>query len=166
MRAFFVGAVLALTNATLIIAADQAFDVSRVIDKAAAESILGEKVKNSSPRSGAGKSGYYSKCNYYTENLRKSLVLRVQLPASGTIDPLKELELVAASSGPMKPVEGIGDKAEMFSGGGDSGAASRVVMLYVAKGNAFVTVGLGGFDDETVALDKAKEIAQKILERL
>lgn len=166
MRAFVAGALLTLANTTLLVAADQSFDVSRVIDKGTAESVLGEKVKTPSPRNGAGKDGYYSKCNYYTENRRKSLVLRVQIPATAAIDPMKELELVAASSGPMKPVDGVGDKAEMFIGGGDSGAASRALMLYIAKGTAFVTIGIGGFDDESVALDKAKEIAQKILERL
>jgi hypothetical protein len=76
------------------------------------------------------------------------------------------LELIAASTGPMKPVDGIGDKAQMFSGGGDTATGARVLMLYVVKGNAFLTVGLSGFDDETVALDKAKAIAQKLLEHL
>lgn len=149
-----------------IIAADPPIDVSRVIDKAAAESILGEKVKDPTPRNGQGKDGYYSKCNYYTESRAKSLVLRVHIPAPDTMDPTKELELVAASSGPMKPLDGIGDKAEIFSGGGENGMASRVLMLYVAKGNAFVTVGLGGFDDESAALDKARAIAQQLLNHL
>ena len=166
MRTLLLSACLALTSQILVVAADQSLDVSKIIDKAAAESILGETVKDSSPRSGEGKDGYYSKCNYYTENRRKSLILRVQIPTSEAIEPMKELELVAASTGPLKPVEGIGDKAQMFSGGGDTATGARVFMLYVAKGNAFLTIGLGGFDDEAVALEKAKAVAQKLLEHL
>jgi hypothetical protein len=49
---------------------------------------------------------------------------------------------------------------------GDSGFASRVLMLYVVKGNAFLTIGLSGFADDAVALEKAKTIAQKVIERL
>lgn len=166
MRTLILTACLALASEISVAAADQSIDVSRIIDKAAAESVLGEAVKDPSPRSGEGKDGYYSKCNYYTENRRKSLVLRVQIPGAAAIEPLKELELIAATTGPMKPVDGIGDKAAVFSGGGDTATGVRVLMLYVAKGKAFLTIGLGGFDDESVALDKAKAIAQKLLEHL
>jgi hypothetical protein len=150
-----------------IFSAGQLMDISQIITKADAESILGEKVKDPSPRSGEGKDGYYSKCNYYSVSRGKSLVLRVQLPdgASG-IDPQKELELVAASSGPMKTIDGLGDKAELFASGTDNGGVSHVLMLYVEKGNAFVAIGLGGIDDESAALEKMKTIAQRILERL
>src|SRR5437588_11417834 len=156
MTKLIVSASLGLASTVLVAAADPSIDVSRIIDKAAAESVLGEKAKDPSARSGEGKDGYYSKCNYYSENGRKSLILRVQLPAAGAINPLQELDLVAASTGPMKPVEGLGDKAQIFSGGGYNATTPRVLMLYVVKGNAFVTIGLGGFEDETVALDKAK----------
>lgn len=154
-----------LTNS--IVAGDARIDVSQIITKTDAESILGEKVKDASPRNAEGKDGYYSKCNYYTESRGKSLVLRVYQPGGGAIGPQKELELVAASSsGPMKPVDGLGDNAQMFSGTGDSGPASRVFMLYIAKGDAFITIGLGGIDDESTALAKAKEVANKILAKL
>ncbi len=36
----------------------------------------------------------------------------------------------------------------------------------VVKGNAFLTVGLGGFVDDAIALEKAKTVAQKIVEHL
>lgn len=165
MKNLLLGAIVALTSTNFVAAAGASIDVSQIIDQNAAESVLGEKIKTPTPRNGQGKDGYYSKCNYYTAGHR-SLVLRVHLSDPGTIDPLKELELVAASSGPVKPVDGIGDKAEMFSGGGESGVASRLLMLYIAKGNAFVAIGIGGFDDDSVALEKAKGVAQKILERL
>jgi len=153
-----------LTNSAFAI--DARIDVSQIIPKAEAESILGEKVSEPRPRNAQGKDGYYSKCNYYTVSRRKSLVIRVYQPGDGALGPQKELELVAASSGPMKPVEGLGDKAQLFSGASDSAASSRVLMLYIAKGSAFVTIGLGGFDDDGTALAKAKEIANKILAKL
>ena len=50
--------------------------------------------------------------------------------------------------------------------GGESGNASRVLMLYVVKGNAFLTIGVSGFANDAVALEKAKSVAQKLVERL
>jgi hypothetical protein len=152
-----------ITDSTL--AADGRIDVSQIVTKTDAESILGEKVKDPTPRNAEGEDGYYSKCNYYGVSRLKSLVIRVYQPGGGAMDPQKELELVAASAtGPLKPVDGLGDKAEMFTG--DSGAASDVLMLYVAKDNSFITIGLGGINDGSAALAKAKEVANKILAKL
>jgi hypothetical protein len=39
-------------------------------------------------------------------------------------------------------------------------------MLYVAKGGAFLTIGVSGFANDAVALEKAKTVAQKLLEHL
>jgi hypothetical protein len=39
-------------------------------------------------------------------------------------------------------------------------------ILYVLKGNAFISIGLGGTDDEETKLKKSKELAQKALQRL
>ena len=39
-------------------------------------------------------------------------------------------------------------------------------MLYVAKGNAFITIGISGVDDEKSATEKAKTLAKKILGKL
>jgi hypothetical protein len=165
-----VAIVLALATCVCLfnsaLAAEARIDISQIIPKGEAESILGEKVNDPTPRNAQGKDGYYSKCNYYTVNRRKSLVLRVYQPGDGALGPQKELDLVAASNGPMKPVDGVGDKAEMFSGASDSAGSSRVLMLYVAKGGAFITIGVGGFDDDGTALAKAKEIANKILAKL
>lgn len=147
--------------------ADARLDVSQIVDKPEAESILGELVKVPTPRNGDGADGYYSKCNYYSVTRGgKSLIIRLHQPAANAIGPQKELQLIAASSGPMQTIVGLGDSALMFSGGGESGVASRLIMLYVVKGNAFITIGLGGFADDTIALEKAKTVAQKILEHL
>jgi hypothetical protein len=153
-----------LTNP--VMAAGSRPDVGQIVNKAEASAILGEPVKDPSPRSGDGTDGYYSKCNYYSVNRGKSLIIRLQLPGPNAIGPQKELELLAAANGAMEKVSGVGDAAQMSTAGGDSGFASRVLMLYVAKGNAFFTIGLGGFADDAIALEKAKTVAQKLLEHL
>src|SRR5207245_4687698 len=120
-------------------------DVSQIMDKSEASAILEEPVKDPNPHKGDGTDGYYSKCNYYSVSRGKSLIIRLQLPGPNAIGPEKELELLVAANGAMEKVSGIGEAAQLFAGGGESGFASRVLMLYVAKGNAFPTVGLGGF---------------------
>jgi hypothetical protein len=162
-----IGAVsLAIGLTNMVVAADSRPDVSQIINKTEASAVLGEPVKDPSPRSGDGTDGYYSKCNYYSVSRGKSLIIRLQLPGPNAIGPQQELRLLAAANGAMEKVSGLGDVAQMSTSGGDSGFASRVLMLYVAKGNAFLTIGLGGFVDDAIALEKAKTVAQKLLEHL
>jgi hypothetical protein len=162
--ATFVSAAFVALATPSLFAADAHFDVSRIIDKAAAESVLGETVKKPTPRNMEGQDGYYSKCTYYTGTPGKSLVLRVYQAAAG-FNPYKELEQVIESSGSMRAVSGLGDKARM-STGAEGGLPAHVVMLYVIKGNALVTIGLGGLEDEAAAQEKVKEVAQKIIAEL
>ena len=145
-------------------AADNRPDVAQIITKSDASDILGEPVKDPSPRSGEGADGYYSKCNYYSTRRGKSLVIRLQLPGPNAIAPDKELQLVAQANGANESVSGIGDAAQMFTAGGESGYASRVLMLYVVKGGAFLTIGVGGFGNDAIALEKAKTVAQKLID--
>jgi len=60
---------------------------------------------------------------------------------------------------PPKKIDGIGDEAFWASNrfGG---------ILYVLKGDAFISVGIGGTDDEETKLKKSKVLAQKALQRL
>ena len=153
-----------LTNSSL--GTDNRPDVAQILTKSDAAEILGESVKEPSPRSGEGADGYYSKCNYYSTRHGKSLVVRLQLPGPNAISADKELQLVAAANGSMEDIPGVGDAAQMFTAGGESGFASRVLMLYVVKGNAFLTIGVSGFANDATALDKAKAVAQKLLEHL
>lgn len=155
---------LCLTNAAF--GADNRPDVARIVTKSDAADVLGEAVKDPSPRSGEGADGYYSKCNYYSMRRGKSLVVRLQLPGPNAIAPDKELQLVAQANGSMESVSGVGDAAQMFTAGGESGFASRVLMLYVVKGNAFLTIGVSGFANDAVALEKAKTVAQKLVDHL
>lgn len=59
----------------------------------------------------------------------------------------------------LKKIEGLGDDAywvgNRFGG-----------ILYVLKGNAFISISLGGTDDEETKLKKSKVLAQKALRRL
>lgn len=147
-------------------AADNRPNVAQIFTKSDASDILGEAVKDPSPRSGEGADGYYSKCNYYSVRRGKSLVIRLQLPGPNAIAPEKELQLVAAANGATENVTGIGDAAQMFAAGGETGFASRVLMLYVVKGGAFMTIGVSGFANDAVALEKAKTVAQKLVDHL
>jgi len=58
-----------------------------------------------------------------------------------------------------KKIEGLGDEAYWVSNrfGGT---------LYVLKGNTFISIGLGGTDDEETKLKKSKALAEKALQRL
>src|SRR5436305_4486974 len=141
-------------------------EVAKVVTKSDAADVLGEAVRDPTPRSGEGADGYYSKCNYYSMRRGKSLVIRLQMPGPNAIAPDKELQLVAAANGSMENVPGIGDAAQMFTAGGESGSASRVLMLYVVKGGAFLTIGVSGFANDAVALEKAKTVAQKLVDHL
>jgi hypothetical protein len=60
---------------------------------------------------------------------------------------------------PPKKIEGIGEEAFWASNrfGG---------VLYILKGDAFVSISLGGTDDEETKLQKSKALAQKALPRL
>src|SRR4051794_1438281 len=94
------------------IAAEGRVDVSKIIDKAVAETILEEPVKAPAPRNEEGKDGYYSKCNYYSTSAKKRLVIRVYQAAPG-FDAQKELEAVAENTGAMCAISGLGDKARL-----------------------------------------------------
>jgi hypothetical protein len=165
VRRFFLCSAIGFLTlaATFASPTEDRLDISRIIDKAGAESIIGEKVKVPTPRNMHGGDGYYSKCNYYSASSKKALILRVYQAGSG-FDAEKELDAVKASTGTGTPVAGLGDKAQAYSGP-ESGLPANVVMLYVIKGNTLITVGLSGLEDHD-ALEKSKNVAQKILAQL
>ncbi len=146
-------------------APEKRIDLAVIVSKKDAEFTLGEAVQDPQPRNEEGADGYYSRCNYYSLNPGRSLVLRVRQASAGQLAPANQLEELTAGNGRMKPVSGLGDKAVLASEGEEKGL-SHVLMLYIAKGNAFVTVGIGGINDEKAALEKAKTLARKILAKL
>jgi hypothetical protein len=156
-------AVVSVTPTLSIFAADALLDVSRIIDKATAQSILETKVKDAAARNVQGGDGYYSKCNYYSIPPGKTLVLRIYRAADG-YDPQNEFEAVLKNSPSVKNVFGIGDKS-FVAAGVESALPKDILLLYILKKNTLVTVGVGGFGQDA-AFEKAKTIAQKILTQL
>lgn len=151
--------------ATLADAAAKQIDLPAIITKSDAETALGEAVKEPQARSGEGADGFYSRCNYYSENPGKSLVLRVRQAGDGQLEPKKQLEEMSSGNQKFKAISGLGEKAAVVREGPEKGP-QHVLMLYVAKKSAFVTVGISGVDDEKVATAKAKTLAKKILGKL
>jgi hypothetical protein len=165
MKAFFIFSLAAAVANFAGAAEDKKIDVSAIVVKADAEKLLGEPVNDARIRNMDGQDGYYSKCTYSSVNPGKSLILRLYQAAPGAPGPRKQFEMLKTDGIALKPVTGLGDKAGVFSGGTESGPV-KGIMLYVVRGNAFVTVGVGGIVDEVTALDKAKGIARKILAKL
>ncbi len=60
---------------------------------------------------------------------------------------------------PPKKIDGIGEEAFWASNrfGG---------VLYILKGDAFISISLGGSDNEETKIKKSKALAQKALQRL
>ena len=144
---------------------EKRIDLAAVVTKPDAQSALGEPVKDAQARNDEGADGYYWRCNYYSENPGRSLTLRIRQAPPGQLEPKKQLEEMSAGNDRFKAVTGLGDKAALVKEGPDRGSG-HVVMLYVAKGNAFITVGIAGVDDEKSATEKAKTLAKKILGKL
>jgi len=140
-------------------------DLAAIITKADASSALGEPVKDPQSLNEEGADGSYSRCKYYSENPGRSLVLRVRLASADQLAPAKQLEELMAGDVKIKPLSGFGEKAAVAGEGAPSGL-SHVFMLYVVKRNAFVTIGIGGVNDEKLALEKAKTLARKILAKI
>ncbi len=166
-RSILVCAVIALACGLVraSFGAENQIDLPAIVTKADAQTVLGEPVKDPQARSDEGADGFYSRCNYYSENPGKSLLLRVRQAGPGQLEPKKQLEEMSAGNDKLKPVNGLGDKAAVAREGAERGPG-HALMLYVAKQNAFVTVAIGGIDDEKSAAEKAKTLARKILGKL
>jgi hypothetical protein len=164
MRAKPAGATVIVSLLTIsLAAADKPVDVSAIVPKSEAEKILGEPVRKPTPLNVDAKDGHYSKCNYYSTKSVRSLLLRVRQANEGSIDPLTELNQITGNGAKATSVEGLGEKAAVLNGIPENGLPPNVVMLYVVRGNSFITIGIGGMADEDTALTKAKQIAEKIL---
>ncbi|PYJ88029.1 MAG: hypothetical protein DME70_05150 [Verrucomicrobia bacterium] len=145
--------------------AENRIDLAAIITKADAQTALGEAVKDPQVRSEEGADGYYSRCNYYSENPGRSLVLRIRQTSAGQLEPKKQLEEMSAGNNKFKAITGLGDKAGFVKEGPEKGPG-HALLLYVARASAFITVGISGIDDEKAATEKAKTIAKKILGKL
>ena len=144
---------------------EKRIDLTNVVTKADAEAVLGAAVSDPQPRNSEETDGYYARCNYYAANDNKSLVVRVRQVTNGKLDAKSEFKAISSSGSKMKWIDNLGDRAGVSTTGPQNGL-SRTLMLYVAKGNSLITIGLGGLDDENVAMEKAKSLARKILKQL
>lgn len=163
-----IGAAIALVLGALSFsgrAAENRIDLGSIITKADAQAALGETVKDPQARGEEGADGYYSRCNYYSENPGRSLVLRVRQASAGQLEPKKQLDEMIAGNSKFKAVTGLGDRAVIIKEGPDKGPG-HALLLYIAKGNAFITVAISGIDDEKSGTEKAKTLAKKILGKL
>jgi len=109
--------ILAISLTKIVMAADSRPDVAQIINKAEASAILGRTVKDPSQRSGDGTDGYYSKCNYYSVQRGKSLIIRLQLRTERDRSA-KRTSAVGGSERHDGKVSDVGDAAQMFTGGG------------------------------------------------
>jgi hypothetical protein len=158
-------ATLVCELSNLCAAPEKRIDLAAIVSKKDAESTLGKAVKDPQPRNEEGADGHYSRCNYYSQNPGRSLVLRVHQASVGQLAPAKQREELLAGNGKIKPLPGFGDKAALASEGAQNDLA-HLLMLYVVKGAAFVTVGIGSLNDEKATLEKAKMLPRKILAKL
>jgi hypothetical protein len=153
-------------------------DVCALITLEEIQTVQGSPMKEakSSARSDAGLR--VSQCFYTATEFSKSVNLALvqrdpQNPSRRSpkdfwkekFDPYENEEPQKDSDGekekgpPPKKIASLGDEAYWASNrfGGT---------LYVLKGDAFISVGLGGTDDEDTKLKKSKALAQKALQRL
>jgi len=166
VRTLAAAVVLAVCAAGFICrATDAGIDLAAIVTKQDAQAALGEPVKDAQARSEEGADGHYSRCNYYSENPGRSLVVLVRQASTGQLEPKKQLEEMTAGNTKFKTISGLADKAVVVKEGPDRGP-SHALMLYVVKANAFVTVAISGIDDEKVATEKARTLAKKILGKL
>lgn len=165
MKPFSVSLALIVLACSAIAAPQKQIDVASVVTKADAESVLGEPVNEPQPRNGEESDGYYSRCNYYGQNDRRSLVLRVHQVNGGKAEARKEFQMLSSGPAKLKRLENLGDRAALSTTAAPNGTA-RTLMLYVAQGNTLITIGLAGLDDENVALQSARALAKKILKQL
>ena len=138
-------------------AADK-IDVSTIITKSDAATLLGEPVKDPQHNNKEGSNGLYdSECSYYAVSEDKALVFEVLFAAPGIAEKI----FSAASSGETNPtkVDGLGDKAVFYE------HASALYVLNILKGNALITVGMHGVSAKT-ALEQETSAAKKILAHL
>ena len=160
-------------------------DVCGLLTKAEIEAIQGSPIKETKSSALSDTAFRVSQCFYTATEFSKSVSLAVMQRDRGrptTTSPRdfwkerfgrysgqeKERDQDQAEteskgekeeSVPPKKIDGIGDEAFWASNrfGG---------VLYVLKGDAFISISVGGTDDEETKIKKSKALAQKALQRL
>ena len=150
-------------------------DACTLLTKSEIEEVQGEPVRDTKSSSRSSSSLAISHCFYTLATFNKSVSLELtRSNTTGTNQPtpkdfwkntfhVKADKKAGDKEGGKeadkpRPVPGVGDEA-FWTGNPKAGA------LYVLKNNAFIRISLGGADDESVKINKAKALAQKALGR-
>jgi len=156
-------------------------DVCGLITSQEIEAIQGSPIKETKSSASSGTGFRVSQCFYTAAEFSKSVSLAVTQkdPDHQAKDSPKDFweetfgrfdkdekerdrpssEKEEKESIPPKKIESIGEEAFWTSNrfGG---------ILYVLKGDAFISISLGGTDDEDTKIKKSKALAQQALQRL
>jgi hypothetical protein len=149
---------IALVDLGSTAAADK-IDVSKVVTKADAESILGVPVKDAQGRNKEGADGFYdSEWSYYSVKGDKALVFDVLIPGKDAPPHLAQtmFSVLPPGGGKSTAIDGLGDKAIFYHD------KTGLEMLNILKGNILITVGMHGVPAKA-ALNQEKSMARKIL---
>ena len=152
-------------------------DACSLVSKEDVESVQNAPVKEAKSSEHLDGTFRVSQCLYTATEFSKSVTLALIQPDQkqrGTrtpkdfwkekFDPYEDEEPKTnrgdekEQGAPPKKITGLGDEAFWVSNrfGG---------VLYVLKGDAFISIGIGGTDDEETKLTKSKALAQKALQR-
>ena len=152
-------------------------DACNLLSKEEVESVQAAPVNETKSSEHSDEVFLVSQCFYTTAEFSKSVTLALVRsdPKQGSkrspkdfwkekFDPYENEEPNAnraeKEQGPApKKITGLGDEAFWISNrfGG---------ILYILKGDAFISIGIGGTDDEEIKLEKSKALAKKALQRL
>ena len=153
-------------------------DACSLVSKQEVESVQGTPVNDTKTSEHSDGAFVVCQCFYTAAEFSKSVTLALVRsdPKQGSarspkdfwkekFDPYQDEEPKTNGSGEKeqgaapKKIEGLGDDAYWV--GNRSGD-----MLYVLKGDAFISIGVGGTDDEDTKFKKSKVLAEKALQRL
>jgi hypothetical protein len=143
-------------------AAGDKIDVSKVITKSDAETILGVPVKDAEGRNREGRDGYYdSEWSYYAVKGDKALVFDLLFPGRGAPPHLAKtmFTVLPPDGGKATKVDGLGEKAIFYHD------KNGLEMMNILKGEVLITIGIHGMPAQA-ALEQEKLIATKILAKL
>jgi hypothetical protein len=138
--------------------ADEKVDISAVITKADAETILGVPVNDPQGQNNDSKDGLYdSEWSYYAIKGDKALVFDFLIGPAGLAASM--LSALPTGGGSFATLEGFGDKAIFYHD------KTSLQMMNILKGNTLITIGIHGMPGPA-ALELEKAVATKILSHL
>jgi len=167
--------------------AKKRIDVCLLLESAEIESVQGEPVKETKPSVQPNGGMRMSQCVFRTATFAKSVTVALVTPAHGKPSALTPRKFWRGQFHPPEPndeeekpvpgkapnkvaregeevsrphqIGGLGEEA-YWVGNGITGA------LYILQGDVFVRISIGGVQDESARIEKAKALARDIMRRL